>query len=607
MRKNLLVWRRDLVTTAISVCSAIIGITYFGSGFFNSFSWLPSFCRGLIWVALSLSLLVQGSRWIKILFSSWWVVFFLLISALNVEGLVRNHSIEILEVVSWFMNFLLLCCAFKTVHGLCFSQANDGFSEPLLPKQPEQSCKTLGRANFFSKLTFSWINPLLSLGNSKAVEIEDIPSLESEDAALLAYEKFTDAWSLFQQGKDNKNNGQSQNLALWAIVKVYWKEMVLVGICGLLRVIAVTSSPILLFGFVKYSNAENRNLEQGILLVLALVLARIMDSLSYRHFFFYSRRIGTRIRSALMVATYRKQLKLSSLGRRKHSTGEIVNYIAVDAYRMGDCVMWFHVGWSSGLQVLLAIVVLFGVAGDGVLPGLVPLLICAVLNVPFAKILKKCQCEFMAAQDKRLRSTSEILNNMKIIKLQSWEEKFKNLIESYRESEFKWLKESQYNKVYNSILYWMSPTIVSSVIFFGCVLFKSSPLNASTIFTVLAALRIMGEPVRVIPEALSFMIQFKVSFDRINSFLQEDEIKQEDIMRTAKGDTDLCICVQDGHFSWDPESGTETIRNVNLVVEKGKKVAVCGPVGAGKSSLLYAILGEISKKSGTVSYKSAPF
>lgn len=264
--------------------------------------------------------------------------------------------------------------------------------------------------------------------------------------------------------------------------------------------------------------------------------------------------------------------------------------------------MWFHIGWSSGLLLFLAITILFALVGVGVLPGLVPLLICGFLNVPFAKIIQKCQSEFMNAQDKRLRAMSEILNNMKIIKLQSWEEKFKNLIESHRESELKWLAESQYKKIYSVLLFWMSPTTVSSVIFFGCILFKSAPLDASTIFTVLAALRSMSESVRLVPDSLSTLMQVKVSFDRINSFLQEDEIKHEDVMRSPSGDSNLSIQIKSGNFSWDPNLATLTIKNVNLEVRRGKKVAVCGPVGAGKSSVLYAMLGEIPKLSGNVSY-----
>ncbi|GJV45123.1 putative ABC-type xenobiotic transporter [Tanacetum coccineum] len=59
------------------------------------------------------------------------------------------------------------------------------------------------------------------------------------------------------------------------------------------------------------------------------------------------------------------------------------------------------------------------------------------------------------------------------------------------------------------------------------------------------------------------------------------------------------ILVKDGDFVWDPAT-TPTLRNVNLEVKRGQKVAVCGSVSARKSSMLYAILGEVSKTLGTV-------
>jgi len=101
------------------------------------------------------------------------------------------------------------------------------------------------------------------------------------------------------------------------------------------------------------------------------------------------------------------------------------------------------------------------------------------------------------------------------------------LIESLRDNEFKWLTKSQFIKAYGTLLYWMSPTIISSVVFMGCAMFHSAPINASTVFTVLATLRSMGEPVRMIPEALSSLIQVKVSLDRLNAFLLDDELKKE--------------------------------------------------------------------------------
>ncbi|KAI3763370.1 hypothetical protein L1987_53827 [Smallanthus sonchifolius] len=467
-------------------------------------------------------------------------------------------------------------------------------SEPLLVHE-EKTSQLAEEPSFLSKLVFSWVNPLLAKGYKKPLVLEDIPSLESIDQAEVAHEKFTKAWDSLRM-EQTLNNA---NMVLKTLAKVYFQEIVLSGVCVFLRTIAVVASPLLLYAFVNYTNREIKDLHQGCLLIGCLIVVKVTESLSHRHFFFTARRTGMRMRSALMVKVYEKQLKLSNLGKKRHSAGEVVNYIAVDAYRMVEFPMWFHVCWSSFIQLCLAIGVLFSIVGLGVLPGLVPLIICALLNLPYAKAIKKCQLEFMVAQDKRLRSTSEILNNMKVIKLQSWEEKFKQIVESCREVEFRWLSEVQFKKVYATILYWMSPTLVSSVILFGCVFLGSAPLDSATIFTILATLRTMSEPVRFLPEAISALIQVNVSFDRINSFLVDDELNDDLVKRDQEMEkSDSSIRIKDGNFAWDPESPVATLRDVNLEVKCGQKVAVCGSVGSGKSSVLYAILGEISKTSG---------
>ncbi|KEH18322.1 ABC transporter-like family-protein [Medicago truncatula] len=431
----------------------------------------------------------------------------------------------------------------------------------------------LGRATFLSKLIFSWVNSLLSLGYSKPLDLEDIPSLASEDEADMTYQNFAHAWDSLVREKTDKN---SRSLVLWSVIRTYLKENIVIAFYALIRTISVVVSPLILYAFVNYANRTEADLKQGM-----------------------------KMRSALMVAVYRKQLKLSSMARTRHSTGEILNYIAIDAYRMGEFPWWFHITWTCALQLVLSIAILFGVVGIGALPGLVPLLICGLLNVPLARILQNCQVQFMIAQDERLRSTSEILNSMKIIKLQSWEEKLKNLIESLREKEFKWLSKIQFLKAFGTFLYWLSPTVIPAVVFLGCIFFNSAPLNADTIFTVLATLRNMGDPVLMIPEALSITIQVKVSFDRLNTFMLDEELSNDDNGRNIKQCSVNAVVIQAGNFIWDHESVSQTLKDVNLEIKWGQKIAVCGPVGAGKSSLLYAILGEIPKISGTVNVGSA--
>ncbi|MCL7024271.1 hypothetical protein MKW94_017541, partial [Papaver nudicaule] len=598
----------DWLLVAVSVCCAVNAIAHFSVCLWSvfekdastDFSWPFYFIRGLIWIFVSLSLVVPLIKWARILTFVWWISFFLLNSMRYVEILVKHEKFEILDMVSWSVNLLLLFCALRRFRRLLVSQdtQEEALSEPLLAAKGEDNVSGVGKANLFSKLTFSWLNSLMWMGHSKPLTLEDIPNLVPEDEALIAYQAFFHAWELLRSQKSSDNDS---NLVLWALAKVYYKEMILVGTYAFLRTLSVVISPLLLYAFVKYSTRKEESLSHGISLVGLLVIVKVTESLSQRHWYFSSRRFGMRMRSALMVAVYQKQLKLSSLGRKRHSTGEIVNYIAVDAYRMGEFPFWFHSSWTYAVQLFLAIGVLFGIVGFGALPGLVPLFMCAVLNVPFAKMLQTCQTQFMVAQDERLRATSEVLNNMKIIKLQSWEDNFKNLIESLRDREFKWLSKSQIQKSYGTALYWMSPTLISSVVFLGCIIVKSSPLNASTIFTILATLRTMSEPVRMIPEALSAIIQVKVSLDRLNRFLLDDELTDENVVKkNQQQNCGLDIEIKSGVFSWELDLAVPTLRSVDLVVKRGQKIAVCGPVGAGKSSFLCAILGEIPKISGSV-------
>ncbi|XBH59509.1 hypothetical protein VPH35_114229 [Triticum aestivum] len=454
----------------------------------------------------------------------------------------------------------------------------------------------LYRAGLLSQLAFSWLNPLLRLGRSKALELADVPLIASEDCARRASRRFSEAWSRHRQ--EEAESRRPNSLAL-VLCRCFLREIMIAGLYAFMRTLAIAASPLLLFAFVRYSYQEERDHRVGLSLVGCLLAIKLVESLSQRHWFFDSRRTGMRIRSALVAVIFQKQLKLSSQGRRNHSTGEIVNYIAVDAYRLGDALGWFHEAWSSPLQLALAVATLFWALRLGALPGLVPLIIFGFLNVPFARLLQGYQAKFMVAQDDRLRSTSEVLNSMKIIKLQSLEDKFRTMVESLRDAEFTWLRETQIKKAYGAVMYWMSPTVVSAVMYTATAILGSAPLNATTLFTVLATLRVMAEPVKFLPEILTMMIQYKVSLDRIEKFLIEDEIK-EGAEKGPPHNSHVKVHVQDANFSWNASAADLTLRNIDLSINQGEKVAVCGAVGSGKSSLLYALLREIPRTSGSV-------
>lgn len=58
--------------------------------------------------------------------------------------------------------------------------------------------------------------------------------------------------------------------------------------------------------------------------------------------------------------------------------------------------------------------------------------------------------------------------------------------------------------------------------------------------------------------------------------------------------------VSNGDFRWAAKSVEPTLQDIDLTVRKGELVGILGRVGSGKTSLLSAIIGEMTKVDGKV-------
>jgi ABC-type multidrug transport system fused ATPase/permease subunit len=126
------------------------------------------------------------------------------------------------------------------------------------------------------------------------------------------------------------------------------------------------------------------------------------------------------------------------------------------------------------------------------------------------------------------------------------------------------------------------------------------PLDSGKVLSALATFRVLQEPIYTLPDMISMLIQTKVSLDRIASFLCLEELPMDAVQRLPSGNSDVAIEVSNGCFAWDTSSEVPTLNDLNFQARQGMRVAVCGTVGSGKSSLLSCILGEMPKLSGEV-------
>ncbi|KAI9185271.1 hypothetical protein LWI28_005771 [Acer negundo] len=474
--------------------------------------------------------------------------------------------------------------------------------EPLLNGEGE-SFKSKGadsvtpftNASPFSLLTFSWMGSLIAFGNKKTLDLEDVPQLDSGDSVVGTFP--------ILKNKLEANGGVGSGLTTLklttAILFSVWKEILLTAFLVLIYTLASYVGPYLIDTFVQYLNGKREFDNEGYVLVSIFFVAKLVECLCQRHWFFRLQQVGIRIRAVLVAMVYNKGLTLSCQAKQGHTSGEIINFMTVDAERVGDFSWYMHDPWMVIVQVVLAVLILYKNLGLASIATLLATIIVMLANFPLGRLQEKFQDKLMKSKDKRMKSTSEILRNMRILKLQGWEMKFLSKIIELRESETGWLKKFVYTSAITSFVFWGAPTFVSVATFGACILL-GIPLESGKILSALATFRILQEPIYNLPDTISMIIQTKVSLDRIASFLRLDDLQPDVVERQPRGSSDTAIEVVDGNFSWDNASSNPTLKDINLKVSHGMRVAVCGTVGSGKSSLLSCFLGEVPKISGTL-------
>ncbi|KAK0601044.1 hypothetical protein LWI29_020831 [Acer saccharum] len=447
----------------------------------------------------------------------------------------------------------------------------------------------------FSLLTFSWMGSLIAFGNKKTLDLEDVPQLDSGDSVVGTFS--------ILRNKLEANGGVGSGLTTLKLTTVIlfsvWKEFLLTACLTLIYTLATYVGPYLIDTFVQYLNGKREFDNEGYVLVSIFFVAKLVECLCQRHLFFRMQQVGIRIRAVLVAMVYNKGLTLSCLAKQGLSSGEIINFMTVDAERVGDFSWHMHDSWMVILQVVLAMLILYKNLGLASIATLLVTIIVMLVNIPLGRLLKKFQDKLMKSKDNRMKSTSEILRNMRILKLQGWEMKFLSKIIELRESETGWLKKYVYTLVITNFVVSGAPTFVSVATFGACMLL-GIPLESGKILSALATFRILQQPIYNLPDTISMIIQTKVSLDRIASFMRLDDLQPDVVERQPIGSSDTAVEVVDGNFSWDNASSNPTLKDINLKVLHGMRIAVCGTVGSGKSSLLSCILGEVPKISGTL-------
>nr|DAD18192.1 TPA_asm: hypothetical protein HUJ06_019655 [Nelumbo nucifera] len=535
----------------------------------------------------------------------WWVYSFLqsvICTSLDINYILTDQrSPRIGDYVNFlglFASIYLLGISIKGTTGIYFfeNDITDALLNGTTEKHAEGNRKSpYGSATLLQLITFSWLNPLFAVGVKKSLEQDEIPDVDIKDSAGFLSHSFDDSLNCV------KERDSTTDPSIYKAIFLFISKKATIN--AIFAVISAGTSyvgPYLIDDFVKFLNErKERSLRSGYLLALAFLGAKMIETMSQRQWIFGARQLVLRLRVALISQIYKKGLHLSSQSRQSHTSGEIINYMSVDVQRITDFMWHLNIIWMLPIQISLAIYILNMNLGPASLAALAATTIVMACNIPIARIQKKFQCKIMDSKDDRMKAMSEVLRNMKTLKLQAWDAQYLHKLESLRKTEYSWLWKSLRLSAISAFIFWGSPTFISVVTLGACIL-MGIPLTAGRVLSALATFRMLQDPIFNLPDLLSVVTQAKVSADRVASYLQEDEIQIDTVVFCPKDETEFEIEISTGNFSWNPESERSTLKGIELKVKRGMKVAICGTVGSGKSSLLSCILGEIPKLSGMV-------
>ncbi|XP_047061267.1 ABC transporter C family member 3-like [Lolium rigidum] len=536
----------------------------------------------------------------------WWALFLLLsVLAVTVDvAMTLQYKLPVpalswaRDAVSVLVGVVLLVAGFSAKSEAMGGSASE---EPLLNGASNTAAvdaSIFTGAGFFSFLTFSWMAPLLAVGHRKTLDLDDVPDLDIGDSVAGLLPLFKANLEALTGDGSGGQKVTAFKLAK-ALVRTVWWHIALTALYALINTISIYVGPYLINSLVQYLNGDERYASKGKLVVVIFIVAKVFECLSQRHWFFRVEQTEIRARSALVSVVYKKGISLSSTSRQSRTSGEMINLISVDADRVGCFSLYMHDLWLVPLQVAMALFILYSTLGVASFAALGATVLFMLANVPPMQMQGKFQRKLMECKDVRMKATSEILRNMRILKLQGWEMKFLSKIIDLRHKEESCLKKYLYTSTVATFVFWGGPTFVAVVTFGTCMLL-GIPLESGKVLSALATFRVLQKPIYNLPDTISVMIQTKVSLERIASFLCLEELPMDAVLRLPSGKSDVAIEVSNGFFSWDASSEVSTLNDLNFQARQGTRVAVCGTVGSGKSSLLSCILGEMPKLSGEV-------
>lgn len=500
-------------------------------------------------------------------------------------------------------------------------------------------------ASLFSLATFSWVDAIVWKGYTKTFELSDIWNLSPKDKAarILA---------------DYRQTKKTTKLA-WHLLKYFRRGLILQAAWACFAGFFTFAPTLLLKVILEYvEDPSGIPANAAWFYVMLLAVSGCVQAVASGAALWIGRKICIRLRAVIIGEIYAKALRRkvaagsdTILGEKKNSdteleqavkrkgwsfwkrkktnhkkeattspgkdasdsqvnVGTIINLMAVDSFKVSEISAYLHFLWASvPVQIVVAITLLYKILGYSSIAGIGMMVLLLPINIFIAKQFSKTQKIIMAATDARIHTTNEVLQNIRIIKYFAWEQRFAQIVNDKRRTELRALRNRYILWSIASTIWYGAPIMITFLSFLIYTVIEKKDLIPSVAFTALSLFSILRIPLDQLADMLAHVQESKVSVDRVEEFLNEDETEKytQLLHENSDGNGDPRIGFDSATFTWGgkdavTKDGNTAFRMIGMDIQFhiGQLNIIAGPTGSGKTSLLMALLGEMTLLQGAV-------
>lgn len=249
---------------------------------------------------------------------------------------------------------------------------------------------------------------------------------------------------------------------------------------------------------------------------------------------------------------------------------------------------------QAPLGLIFSAVLIWKLIGWPCLIGATTVVVAQVLSAVLARIVLKWQKRRRGATDKKLHIISQFVDAIRHLRWYGWEDAWLRDIMQARQQE---LKITVITKLWNALINFidtLANEIFPVVAFYAYTYLAGWPLEVDIAFPALQLFAMLSMYISDLPELLTSYLDAYVALQRLQNFMSEPNRKDAEVISGAE----TALALHAASFAW-PGLTIPVLRDISIQFPVGLTV-VCGKVGAGKSALLQAIMGEMDQLEGEI-------